>query len=206
MRAGKDTFAKMVVEYYDALKLVCEVHHFADALKEIVSSIKRKIVDDFMEFTKSKTMLSTDKVNDIINMMELILPAYSEDKSRNLLQWFGTDLMREKYDEDFWTAVLKYRIRSSQANIAVVADARYLNELCSFDKDSELVIHKVYINASRQTLEARGADMKLMLHSSELMPMDEFEVVLLNDFVSKEKFRAAVFSYLEGLNLDDIYD
>lgn len=106
--SGKSTLANYLVEHYNFVELT-----FAEPLKKIC---------------KELFSLSDEQLNDPV------LKEIKDDRwgktPREILQYVGTDLFREHYDEYIWVKILKEKIRSLPPNQnIVISDIRHQNEL-----------------------------------------------------------------------------
>jgi hypothetical protein len=104
--SGKDTVADYIVEKYGYSKIA-----FADPLKKAVQ-IMFDVDDDHM-FDR--------------DLREKELDEWRPWSVRKLLQFVGTDLMREQVDKDIWMKNAVSRIK--KMNRVVISDARFPNEV-----------------------------------------------------------------------------
>ena len=104
--SGKDTVADYIVEKYGFSKIA-----FADPLKQAVQVMFD--VDDEHMFDRVKR--------------EEPLPGWEPWTVRKLLQFVGTDLMRNQIDEDIWVKNAVSRVR--KGTLMIISDVRFPNEI-----------------------------------------------------------------------------
>lgn len=121
--SGKDTVADHLIQHYGFVKL-----SFADSLKDTLTSIfgwDREMLEGKTKEHREER----DKV-DVWWAKELGIPNFTP---RFALTKFGTDVMRNHFDDRIWLLSVKNKITSikkkdPKVNI-VISDARYTNEL-----------------------------------------------------------------------------
>jgi dephospho-CoA kinase len=106
--AGKDTVADYLCENYGFSRVA-----FANPLKEGVKEI---------------FMLTDEQAYDR-QEREKPLKYFPDWTPRKLYQYFGTELLRDNFDDDIWIKLFKKRIETMQNNKIVVTDVRFPNEL-----------------------------------------------------------------------------
>lgn len=137
-QVGKDTVAAYLARAYDF-----HVTSFATPLKELGLLIERhhdKSLTDTeykMQFCAWAYKYGMDKYEHDV-FIQLSKHDYPEEffkekengKYRKLLQWLGTDLIRNNYDKDFWIKAFALQILNLHPrNIwTVVTDVRFPNE------------------------------------------------------------------------------
>lgn len=97
--------------------------------------------DTFAQFMKEELENNNKKVlivhnADLIKYICLNFCAWNgvkDEAGRTLLQTFGTNIVRDKYDEDFWVRKLELFIQLSsdiiQYDYIIIPDCRYVNEV-----------------------------------------------------------------------------
>jgi len=105
--AGKDTAAFAIKE----LEPSTDIFAFAGPLKEAC-----KILFNF----------TNDQLYDQIIKEEI--DERWKKSPREILQWLGTDILRENIDQDFFVMNMKQRIESSKADYILISDVRFDNE------------------------------------------------------------------------------
>lgn len=68
---------------------------------------------------------------DVCRMLMISLNTLESNKElyRPFLQWYGTDYMRKKFGEDIWLRRWSSKVAQSDAQIVIVPDVRFVNEL-----------------------------------------------------------------------------
>lgn len=115
--SGKDTCADYMVSKYNFKKI-----SFATPLKTALISI----------FNLNHNQLYGDEKE-------------SEDKywdiePRKLMQYFGTDLMRNKYDKNIWLKSISLWLDKNKGNNIVIPDCRFQNEVDFILENNGIVI------------------------------------------------------------------
>lgn len=119
-----------------------------------------------------------------------------KDKHRNLIQWFGTDLVRNK-DPDFWVKIVMMTITllKDEFDVFLLTDARFENELKPFILGQEHDVHNLLVrgcHSGHLTLEQAE-------HSSETLAGSEiglFTSILTNN-KSLDDLRVACDDYAD---------
>lgn len=117
---GKTTAADYLVNIH-GFKEIC----FAGPIKRTVSEMFNIPLYHFHDRTLKETRIQR----------------YSNKSPRELLQWFGTDIIREHFDRDFWLKrafwdLEDIRSLDNSTNI-VISDCRFENEACSIRLQKE---------------------------------------------------------------------
>jgi hypothetical protein len=107
--AGKDTIGDHLIKEYGFEKIA-----FADPIKRLVKDVL--VLDDHTVY---------DRV-----AREQPLEQWGGRSVRECLQFIGTDLFREQFDNDIWVKSLWFRIQNSEKNY-VITDLRFPNEIDS---------------------------------------------------------------------------
>lgn len=116
--SGKDTTADYIIKNYDNW----EKDSFAGTLKDAVSSI----------FGWDRKMLAGETPTDR-EIREQVDPYWSKKLGydvtpRNMLQRFGTDILRCNLHKNIWVDSLERKICNSNKNI-IITDCRFKNEI-----------------------------------------------------------------------------
>lgn len=98
MGSGKDTVAQFII---DNTAEKCQTFSFADPLKQALSGMLQEPLDFFEDRTLKE--LESD-----------VIPGHTR---RELMQWFGTDVGRKNFGEDFWIRVADQRIRRGDLKV-----------------------------------------------------------------------------------------
>ena len=106
--SGKDTIGDYLVENYGFVKMA-----MADPLKSGVQNLFH--IDD-------ETMYDREK-------REEPLADFPDWSVRKILQFVGTDLLRNQFDKDIWVKLMLKKLRLSSSQKIVICDIRFPNEL-----------------------------------------------------------------------------
>jgi len=155
--SGKDTVADYIVEKYGFEKLA-----FADPLKKAVQVMFD--IDDHHMFDRE--------------LREVELEDWSPWSVRKLLQFVGTNLMRNQVDEDIWMKNAISRVKKMK--LAVLSDVRFPNECDGVRNRLKGLAETLFIRVTRPGHEdAQGG---MANHESEAF-IDELDadIDILND-------------------------
>ena len=106
--SGKDTVADILVQNHGFVKVA-----FADPLREML-------------LTLDPMVSATANLSKIVNAHGWRLAKKKFPEVRRLMQVFGTDVVRNQIQEDFWVRALERRIEALER--VVVADVRFPDE------------------------------------------------------------------------------
>ena len=116
--AGKDTFANILVESHNFVKL-----SFAGALKDAVAAVfgwDRELLEGLTPEARHWREQVDPWWAERLNMPNLT--------PRWVLQYWGTEVCRHGFHDDIWIAALENRLRSRTGN-TVISDVRFPNEI-----------------------------------------------------------------------------
>ena len=116
--SGKDTVADYICEKYQFSR-----ESFADSLKDSLSAIF-KWDRDLLEGKTTESRKWRETVDDWWSTrlnIENFTPRYA-------MQYFGTNICRDKFYDDIWVASLEKKILDSSASV-IISDVRFLNEI-----------------------------------------------------------------------------
>jgi len=154
-RSGKDTVGFYLKDKYQLSKVA-----FADILKHFLI--------DFIGLTYEQCYG---------DQKEILIPKYNKSP-REILQWFGTDVMRSLYD-DIWVEAIFNKLKSGyyENNIIkngfVITDVRFPNEVRFINLLGGKVVHVIRPNQE---------EIKSNQHSSETsIDIEDNEFILMND-------------------------
>lgn len=116
-RSGKSTLAGYIKQAGAVKGLVTEEISFADPIKKLLQEVFRYEVP-------YSTFVDDSRKLDLVE----IAPGV-ERTVRELLQKVGTECFRDIIHEDFWVHRGLGRINNSSANIVIIPDVRFPNEL-----------------------------------------------------------------------------
>lgn len=121
--AGKDTVADKIIKIAQSKSLKAEKMAFADRLKDMLSALFDLPRDMLAGFTPESRI-----------WREQELPKWSKRLNRPitpryLLQYFGTELLRDQFYSNIWIDCLMDSIEKSTSDIIIITDCRYPNEM-----------------------------------------------------------------------------
>jgi hypothetical protein len=122
--SGKDTLANLIKEYYEIYQMNVVKLSFAKVLKDIVALVfnwDRSL----LEGDTKESRIWREKVDEWwskrLNIHNLT-PRY-------ILQNWGTEVLRNNFHPDIWIACLENQLRFSGADIILITDCRFENEI-----------------------------------------------------------------------------
>lgn len=126
---GKDTAADYLVNYHEFRR-----DSFANTLKDAVAAVFGW--DRFLLEGRTKEAREWREQRDLwwserLNILHLT--------PRWVLQYWGTDVLRNNFHDDIWIASLENRLRKSKDNI-VISDVRFPNEINAIHNAGGLVV------------------------------------------------------------------
>lgn len=127
--AGKDTAADYLVNFHEFRR-----DSFANTLKDAVANV----------FGWDRTLLE-GRTKEAREWREQVDPWWAERLNmpkltpRWVLQYWGTDVIRNGFHDDMWIASLENKMRKTADNI-VISDVRFPNEIDAIHKSGGLVI------------------------------------------------------------------
>jgi hypothetical protein len=137
MRSGKNTAGNILQKYYESLGYKVSQTAFANQVKKEchevffpLRSVLLKYVCELQDSFGSKKIPT--EVNAKINELMIWDQSWYENKTaitRCLLQTYGTDVFRNKVDENHWVNITKKQIIESEDDIVIVTDGRFVNEI-----------------------------------------------------------------------------
>lgn len=121
--AGKDTTADKLIEITKSKGLKVGKMAFADRLKDMLSVLFDLPRDQLAGFTPESRI-----------WREQELPKWSKRLGkpvtpRYLMQYFGTELLREHFCDTVWIDCLMDSIEKSNLDVIIITDCRYPNEM-----------------------------------------------------------------------------
>lgn len=127
--SGKDTVATMLLPYLANARLLS----FAGPIKETLVQL--------FGFPDLSYFNDQDK-------KEKLWPAYCKTHTpRDLMIWFGTDIIRKTFGPTFWVDRLKNEVRNGSAETVIVTDARFPNEVTEMVGEFGPQVTTVYIDS-----------------------------------------------------------
>lgn len=179
-RAGKDVLGKVLINQIGYTKV-----SFADSLKDICSEVFGFPVEEFhsdrkddqyvrpLILTEDHIIGLLDKAPDRVLSLEPILTKFIDKEiisHRHLLQFVGTDIMRDSVDKDIWLKLFEARVQGMDR--VVCCDMRFENE--------RALIKKL---GGRTILIQRPENRSVNPHISEqsLGEPEDYDIVVTND-------------------------
>lgn len=215
-KSGKDTAGEILVNEFNFVR-----YAFADNLKqmcmEVFNLISEQVYDEELKFKdfKKPIILNSEHINKIINWVEEVndWSIHSEEthhlaqllddgngrpaditfyNPRQLLQFVGSEILRDCIHTDFHALVLKNQIEKDKAEKAVITDMRFSNERWAV---SGWGGKKVLVK--RPTKE----NQKESSHKSETSLGDdsEYDFIITNDS-TLESYRNKIIKLVKDLN------
>lgn len=123
-RRGKDTVAKTIIETFGGQY---DIHRyaFADELKKEVNEAAEKAGGMLALFLQMYNQLPEWVIYD--KNPDMTDPLCPMGKQRTLLQWWGSELRRDK-DPFYWVKKVKAAIERDKPQVAIITDVRFPNE------------------------------------------------------------------------------
>lgn len=123
--AGKDTIADYIIKSVKERNPELKINKmaFADKLKDMISVLFNLDRNMLAGFTKEAR-----------EEREKVLPKWSKRLGkdvtpRTLMQEIGTELLRDQFYSDIWVACLEDTMETSNNDIIIITDCRYVNEI-----------------------------------------------------------------------------
>lgn len=121
--SGKDTVAEHLVTFHGFKRL-----SFASSLKDAVSSIfgwPRELLEGSTKHSREWREQVDTWWADRLNIPDLT--------PRWVLQYWGTDVLRQYFHDEIWVASVENKLRTSQDDV-VITDCRFKNEIDSIKR------------------------------------------------------------------------
>lgn len=154
LKVSSDLFAK-------SLKDGCkeDFKKLANVLENISEEIKAKIN---LWIDQRQLMLNGDAVvRDIestINKLIIKNENWYENKTditRNILQLYGTQIFRDRVDNNWWVKQVKSRCVASNDDVIIITDCRFPNEIIEmFDDEYEIITIRITRNINTNDIIA----------------------------------------------------
>lgn len=184
--SGKDTAADYMVNFHGFRR-----DSFANSLKDAIANVfgwDRTLME-------GRTSESREWREQIDNWWSVRL-GIPHLTPRWVMQYWGTDVLRNNFHDDIWIASLENRIRKTKDNI-VVSDVRFKNEITAIHNSKGLVVRikrgpdpewyadAVIANGNKQNIGWMIAKTKmkdLKIHPSETSWIgEEIDYTITND-------------------------
>jgi len=166
MRVGKNQAADYIIEDMKSRGLKVETDLFAYDLKNNCKDDFKKLAEYLNGYAESlKSLVNTfTNVMTKNEMLDSLIKAIDEIKvkdenyfekkngvTRALLQIYGTEIFRDRVDSDYWAKQVRDRAIESEADVIIVTDARFPNEINVFNDVVSEDFNVVTIRVERNT-------------------------------------------------------
>jgi|TARA_Y100000310_G_C20704121_1_gene833226 hypothetical protein len=166
MRSGKNQICDYLVENFKEKDKVVETDFFAKDLKNnckddfmLLTSVLnsyadglKSVINNFYDVMIKNSYL--ENINDEIDKIKVKEENFFEDKTiitRALLQIYGTNIFRDRVDTNYWANQVKNRALDSEADVIIITDTRFPNELDVFSGVNMDEISVISIRMDRDT-------------------------------------------------------
>jgi len=201
MQSGKNAFADIIKEKYKASGKIVLMDLFAKGVKDGCNEDFLKLkgyLNTHVEQSKemldvlqsiSKSHLSSYgiasnpikeniyKLGVHLNKLSILDENWYEDKTdltRTLLQTYGTEIFRHRVHNDYWINQTRDRIIDSDADVIIITDVRFPNEMDSLNLPKDFIV--VPVRVERETVFSKNT------HESETaLDNYDFEYVIDNN-------------------------
>jgi len=198
-RSGKNTVADIIKKYYFDYKNDLKEYAYADKLKKAVMEIFDLSYDQLYGDSKEEnTHVKWSYLTDAIRAKYKDKQEKSEYLTvRELMQIVGTDVFRESFYPEIWVDSLWRQITQENPKMAIITDARFVNEIeraREIEKEHDLKVFS--ISVVRPSLESNDD------HKSEnqLNLYNGYDSVIVNNG-SLEDLESKVFSILSNFGV-----
>jgi len=179
--SGKDTIADYLVNLHEFRR-----ESFANTLKDAVAAVfgwDRTLLEG-----RTKEARAWREQVDTWWASRLNIPHLTP---RWVLQYWGTDVLRNHFHDDIWIASVENKLRKTHDNI-VISDCRFPNEIAAIRRQSGTVVwvrrgplpswYDFAVQANQGDLHAREYLIENNIHPSETAWIGtEFDCIINND-------------------------
>lgn len=166
MQTGKNVAADFLIEKIKAKNLTVKTDLFAHDLKhnckddfKILANVLNNYAENLKVLVNTFTSVMTknhmlDSLIEAIDEIKITDDKYFENKNnvtRALLQIYGTEIFRNRVDKNYWAKQVKNRAIESDADVIVVTDTRFPNEINVFNDINTDDIQVITIRVERKT-------------------------------------------------------
>lgn len=154
LRSGKNQFAEYLEQQYitDNVNVVQDC--FAQDLKDMCKEDFRPLTEYLNKISdKILSCIPTDDQEPEIMSHLMKLRTFDEnfyenknDITRILLQLYGTEIFRMKVDRNYWVNRLINKIKNSDADVFIVTDVRFDNEIGLVKYDNLFDVTTIRVN------------------------------------------------------------
>ena len=214
INSGKNQFADFVGEIYKQKnkKVIADLFAadlkkwssedfsgLAAVLNKISSSLQKsvEVIEANRESYGLEKMGVITNLKEKINTLKIQPENFFEDKTditRTLLQLYGTQIFRNRVDDDFWVKGTKKRIIEHDADIILITDVRFPNEVDFISNCDEYETYSVRI---RRELDRSGQEHE---HISETA-LDDYEEFsyLIDNNAGLEELKKSAFGLVDDI-------
>jgi hypothetical protein len=217
MRSGKNQFADYLKEEFEKRNKIVKQDLFAYDMKEWSQTDFGSLVEFFNTLAESMkdelqkmnlnyksygfgNMPNTQIMLDMINKLVTRKENWYENKNeitRCLLQTYGTQIMRNRVDDNFWIKLAKKRFIESTADIIIVTDVRFPNEIDAVIDEEFYNSYSIRVNRdmdrngtqheheSETSLDTYKEFSYIVDNNSDLVQLKESAVVIVNEIESE---------------------
>lgn len=167
MSSGKNQLAEYVSQIYTKRGLNVASDMFAGSLKQwasqdfkllmgVLNDMGQQIRNEADKINKNRQSYGLphdgviqDLVNLVNNSLVLNEENFFEKKtpiSRALLQIYGTEIFRNRVDDMYWVKLTQKRIIASEADVVIITDVRFPNEIDFIANSNKYETYSIRIN------------------------------------------------------------
>ena len=145
----QDLFAKTLKDWCkDDLQPVCE--HINGEIENVMSSLikhKNYLIDRYPSHAKHVGKPFQKILDKLLKLITKPENFYEEktDISRIMLQRYGTEIFRDKIDNDFWVKKVIEHIKESSEEVTIITDVRFPNEIEMLEDEKEFNVVTIRI-------------------------------------------------------------
>lgn len=200
LRSGKDTFADYLEEAAKEAQVSTKRGLFARALKDNC----RKDFAPLCRFLKAEYLRLAEHgiPHEEIAWMDVRDDHFYDNKTdmtRFLLQAYGTEIFRNRVDENYWVNQLLQEFSHADAEVFIVTDTRFPNEIVvptEWAEGRSMLLSTVRIE--RESIARTGTLTHAHLSETALDEFPFWDYVYHNNG-TKEDLREAASKFLKGL-------
>ncbi|MFW6219553.1 MAG: hypothetical protein ACOC33_01665 [bacterium] len=164
INSGKNLFSEMLGKEFEKRNMSVTYDLFAKDLKDGAKEDFKEIslfLNSFVNRIKSEIGVLFDmkynlpnqmnNINNIIDELKVNDDNWYENKTeltRLILQMYGTEIFRNRVDNNHWANQVKNRALESESNVYIVTDTRFPNEISCFSDvcDENIKVIPIRIN------------------------------------------------------------
>lgn len=122
-----------------------EIVAYADSLKEVLADVLGLDRESLFGNDDDKNKQTEyDWENIPISIRgDVFLNRTGKMKIRDIMQFFGTEIMRKMFDNQLWIKCVVRKIENSKADVFIIPDVRFINEVTAVKERNGIVIRVV---------------------------------------------------------------